>query len=127
MSLLLNIIQIPAIWRVFLTKGEDQEKAKKESLEMLRAIEDHAGLERKKYFGGDRIGIVDIAFGMMVLWFGVIEEVLGVKLFEAQAFPHLHAWTMHFKELPVIKENLPDRDYLMAGFIDYRDNVLAYQ
>ncbi|KAL6194649.1 hypothetical protein ACLB2K_035730 [Fragaria x ananassa] len=106
----------PEIWKAFVSSGEEREKAKKETWEMLRTIEEHAGLENKKFFGGDNIGIADIAFGWFARWFGVIEEVAGVKLFEADAFPRLHAWINNFKEVPVIKENLPDRDNLVARF-----------
>ncbi|KAM5553458.1 putative glutathione S-transferase [Rosa sericea] len=106
----------PAIWRTFKSAGEERENAKKETLEMLRTIEERAGLEKKKFFGGDNIGIADIAFGWFARWFGVIEEVAGVKLFEAHAFPRLHAWTNNFKEVPEIKENLPDRDKMVAHF-----------
>ena len=83
---------------------------------MLRTIEEHAGLDKKKFFGGDNIGIADIAFGWFAHWFGVIEDVAGVKLFEAHAFPRLHAWTNNIKEVPEIKENLPDRDKMVALF-----------
>ncbi|XP_050118616.1 protein BLISTER-like isoform X5 [Malus sylvestris] len=108
----------PAIWMVFRTTGEEQEKAKKDSLEMLRTIEDHAAgtLGKKKFFGGDNIGIVDIAFGGIAHWFGVIEDVVEVRLFEAKEFPRLYAWTNDFKQVPAIKENLPDRHKLLLLF-----------
>ncbi|PQM35762.1 putative glutathione S-transferase [Prunus yedoensis var. nudiflora] len=78
-------------------------------------IEEHAGtLGKKKFFGGDNIGIVDIAFGGIAHWFGVMEDVVGVKLFEAQVFPCLHAWTENFKQVPAIKESLPDHDKLVV-------------
>ncbi|KAM5553439.1 hypothetical protein ABKV19_025583, partial [Rosa sericea] len=115
----------PAIWRVFRTTGEEQEKAKKESLEMLRTIEEHGGLDKKRFFGGDNIGIVDIAFGQIARWFGVIEEVVGMELLEPRAFPHIHAWTNSFKEVPAIKENIPDHDRMVAFFKTFRENLLA--
>lgn len=102
------------------SSGEEQEKAKKESLEILRTIEEH-GLGNKKFFGGEEIGIVDIAFGWMALWLGIIEEIVGVKLLEAQIFPKLYAWTKNFKEVPVIKQNLPDRHELLLLFKSVRE------
>ncbi|KAL6292360.1 hypothetical protein ACE6H2_000502 [Prunus campanulata] len=115
-----------AIWMVFRTTGKEQEKFKKESLEILRTIEEHAGtVGKNKFFGGDEIGIVDIAFGWIAQWFEVVEDVVGVKLFEAHAFPCLHAWTQNFKQVPVIKENLPDRDEMLVLFKRARENLLA--
>lgn len=107
------------------TTGEEQEKAKEESLEMLRTIEEHAGLDKKRFFGGDNIGIVDIAFGQIAHWFGVIEEVVGVQLLEPHAFPHCHSWTNNFKDVPAIKENLPDRDRMVSFLKRVRESVLA--
>ena len=37
---------------------------------MLKIMEEQ-GLGEKKFFGGERIGIVDIAFGIIAHWFGV--------------------------------------------------------
>lgn len=111
---------------VFRTTGEEQEKFKKETLEMLRTIEEHTStLGKKKFFGGDKIGIVDIAFGWISQWFEVVEDVVGVKLFEAHAFPCLHAWTQNFKQVPLIKENLPDRDKMLVLFKRARENLFA--
>ncbi|CBI33324.3 unnamed protein product, partial [Vitis vinifera] len=42
--------------------GEEQEKAIKETVEILKIIEEK-GLGDKKFFGGEAIGLVDIAFG----------------------------------------------------------------
>ncbi|TQD70551.1 hypothetical protein C1H46_043912 [Malus baccata] len=63
---------------VFRTTSEEQEKAKKDNLEMLRTIEVQAArtLGERKFFGGDNIGIVDSAFGGIAHWFGVIEDAL---------------------------------------------------
>ena len=112
---------------VFRTTGEEQEKAKKESLEMLRTIEEFCATNGvKKFFGGEEIGILDIALGgMIVHWYDIIEEIVGVKLFKAQEFPRLHEWVNNVKQVPVIKENLPDRDELLVFFKGAREKLLA--
>ncbi|XP_010243637.1 PREDICTED: probable glutathione S-transferase [Nelumbo nucifera] len=112
------------IWRFFSSVGEEQEKAKKESLEMLRTIEEH-GLAEKKFFGGYTIGFADLAFGWISHWMGVMEDIVGVKLVEAQTFPHLHAWVHNFKQVPGIKENLPDPEKMFARLKCIREMLLA--
>ena len=114
-----------SIYKVFKTTGEEHEKAKKESLEFLKTIEEYAIDGDKKFFGGEEIGIVDIAFGGIAHWLGIIEEVIGVKLFDAQELPRLHAWANNFKQVPVIKENIPDRDKLLFYFKGIREKLLA--
>ena len=109
---------------MFRSTGEVQEKAIKEVLRMLRTIEEEA-LGDTKLFGGDKIGIVDIAYGLIAHWLEVIEEVLGVKLLEAKQFPKLHAWTLNFKNQPVIKDNLPDRQEMFDFFRYRREMILA--
>ncbi|XP_065636486.1 probable glutathione S-transferase [Quercus suber] len=80
-----------AILSVFRSNGKEQKKALKDSLEMLKIMEEQ-GLGEKKFLGGDRIRIVDIAFGTIAHWYGVIEEIIEVKVLEAHALPRLHAW-----------------------------------
>lgn len=79
----------------------------------------------KKFFGRNRIGIVDIAFGIIAHWLGVLEEIVEVKVLEAHAFPRLHAWKVNFEEVPVIKENLPDRDKMLDYFKKRRIESLS--
>ncbi|GLT81495.1 hypothetical protein SLA2020_528770 [Shorea laevis] len=115
-----------SISKVFRSSGEEQEKALKESLEMLEIIEEHApGLGQKKFFGGDKIGMVDLTLGLLAHWMGVIEEVTGVKIKEAGKFPRLEAWIKNFKEDPVIKENLPELKDMLPAMKRRRETVLA--
>ena len=86
--------------------GEGQHKAEKESLEMLKIIEEKA-LKEKKFFGGEKIKMMDLVFGV-AHWLG------GEKPFEAHKLHGLHAWLKNFKQVPVIKENLLDLHHMFA-------------
>ena len=117
------------MWRMFSSKGEELEKTKKETLEMLQTAEQQASPckdREKKFFGGESIGIADIAFGSVVYWLEVIEEAIGEgAVFEAHRFPRLHAWIKNFKQVPVIKENLPERDWLVTLFKNRREALVG--
>ncbi|EEF44318.1 probable glutathione S-transferase [Ricinus communis] len=117
--------KIPAEWRVFCSSnGEEQEKAVKDCLEMLKTIEEQALGENKIFFGGDRIGAVDIVCGKFVRWLEVIEEVMGIKLLQQHKFPRLYQWTINFKEAPIIKDNLPDHGKLLNLLKQIRARIL---
>ncbi|KAF5750919.1 Glutathione S-transferase tau 7 [Tripterygium wilfordii] len=82
---------------------------------MLKTIEEH-GAGETKFFIGDEVGIVDIAFGAIAYWLEIFEEILGVKLLEAHRFPRLAALINNFKKEPIIKENLPDHHDMFVFF-----------
>ncbi|OVA02243.1 Glutathione S-transferase [Macleaya cordata] len=115
----------PIIWTFFRNTGE-HEKAKKELLEMMRSIEEH-GLGENKFFGGDNIGFADLALGRLAHWLEAMEEIAGVKLVEAHTFPCLHAWIKRFKEVPVIKDNLPNFDELLVYYKHRKEMAIASQ
>lgn len=77
-------------------------KATKEVQELLRILEEH-GLGEKKYFGGNKIGLVDIAFGWIACFLEFLEQAAGVKVLEDNSFPRLQAWIKNFNEIPVVK------------------------
>ncbi|KAG5226704.1 tau class glutathione transferase [Salix suchowensis] len=94
--------------------GEDHlEKAAKELVESLKILEEQ-GLGDKKFFGGESINLVDISYGALGYWFAALEEAKGVKVLEPRTLPRLHAWARNFVELPVVKENIPAYDRMLA-------------
>ncbi|KAF6135826.1 hypothetical protein GIB67_028145 [Kingdonia uniflora] len=112
----------PTIVGILIKVGEEQEKAIQDSLEVLKILEEH-GLGEKEFFGGETIGLADMALGWMAYWMCMMEEAAGVKLFEEHKFPRLFKWTRNFKEFPIIKENLPDRNELLAYYKSLRKMI----
>ncbi|KAH9756384.1 hypothetical protein WN944_007969 [Citrus x changshan-huyou] len=95
---------VPEVMGAFASKGEEQEKAAKarENLKMLERA-----LEGKPFFGGDKIGFLDIAVGWIGIWGRIVEEIAGVSLIDAETMPLLTAWLNNFLEVPVIKACIP--------------------
>ncbi|KAK6926210.1 Glutathione S-transferase, N-terminal [Dillenia turbinata] len=107
--------------KVLRLKGDQQEEAVKQAIEALDVLEGE--LNGKKFFGGDKVGLVDIVLGWATIWVGVIEEVSNVKLFESEKHPSLACWMENFIELPMVKEDLPPlRDQLP----DYLHKIRKY-
>lgn len=115
-----------AIFMIFRAKNEEErEVAKNQSLEMLRTVEEW-GFDggKRKFFGGDEIGMADLAFGGIAYWLGMIEQLTGVKLLDAGDFPRVYAWTERFREAPVIRDNLPDWNHVAATFRRRKEEML---
>jgi len=95
------------------SKDEKERASAKEKAQETLAIMDKQGLGENKFFGGNNIGMVDITYGCLSHWLEGLEEIVGMKLIEADKFPRLHAWIQNFKQVPLIKQNLPDYGKLL--------------
>ncbi|XP_028772951.1 probable glutathione S-transferase [Neltuma alba] len=105
---------LPAIQGAAWTAEEkEREKAIEEASEGLGYLEKEL---RGKFFGGETIGIVDIAAAYIAFWLPLVEEAVGLKLLSHQKFPKLHQWSREFCSHPVVKENLPPPSRLLGFF-----------
>ncbi|KAK4856141.1 hypothetical protein QYF36_014549 [Acer negundo] len=104
-----------AAWTSMWSKGEQKERAEKETLEALEKIEEQ--LNGKKYFGGDdKIGYLDIAIGWISYWLPIWEEVGSFEILDPKNFPGISAWKTRFLDHPVIRDSLPPRDKMLEYF-----------
>ncbi|KZV23273.1 putative glutathione S-transferase [Dorcoceras hygrometricum] len=101
---------LPACMKAFLSEGEEQVKAKEEVQELLKFLDNE--LNGKKFFGGERIGFVDIAGNVLAYWCVIIAELVGIELITDDKFPHLCTWMEVYLNSSFIKEHMPDREKL---------------
>ncbi|XP_049389106.1 probable glutathione S-transferase [Solanum stenotomum] len=100
-----------AMYKVCYGKGEEKEKGCDETFEVLTYLDNE--LQNKKFFGGDNIGFIDIVASYIALWFGAIQEAIGMELLTEQKFPKLSKWIDEFLSSRIVKENLPTREVLV--------------
>ncbi|KAL6319542.1 hypothetical protein AAG906_014218 [Vitis piasezkii] len=101
-------------WEAFKAEGEEKEKAMESALESFAFLE--KAIKGKKFFGGEKMGFLDLVVGWIPHWLSVLEEVRGMKMLDAEKFPSLHEWAENFIQIPLIKECIPPRDVLVNHF-----------
>ncbi|KAJ1702700.1 hypothetical protein LUZ63_002479 [Rhynchospora breviuscula] len=89
------------LWKL---KGEEQEAAKKEMIEILQILE--AQLGDKKYFGGDIFGFVDVAFVPFTSWFYSYEKCANFSVEEVA--PKIVQWAKRCMERESVEKTLSD-------------------
>ncbi|XP_028113794.1 probable glutathione S-transferase parC [Camellia sinensis] len=94
--------------KVWMSKGEDQETAKRELIEIFKLLE--GGLGDKPYFGGDNFGLVDIALVPFYSRFYTLEK-FGNFSIEAEC-PLLVAWAKRCIKKESVSNSLQDLEKL---------------
>ncbi|KAL8504739.1 hypothetical protein ACS0TY_016062 [Phlomoides rotata] len=102
------------LWRACWRKGEDREKWIVETTEVLKVLENE--LKGKKFFGGDNIGFVDITANSIAGWFLGLHEFVGLQIVAQESFPNLIKWAEVYSNNTFIKENMPDKEKLVAFY-----------
>nr|BAJ97278.1 predicted protein [Hordeum vulgare subsp. vulgare]BAK02791.1 predicted protein [Hordeum vulgare subsp. vulgare] len=102
---------------------EEEEDFLKEAKENLLLLERQ--LKGKKFFGGDSIGLVDIAASGLARWLETFEEISGVNLLTDEGFPALCRWAKEYADEERAKECLPSKDELVAKFTAVKKKFLA--
>ncbi|KAJ4721424.1 putative Glutathione s-transferase [Melia azedarach] len=114
---------MPSVWVLFKKKGHEKEEAIVEAHGYLKFLEEE--LKGKKFFGGEKIGLLDLALGCLPNFAFLLEEIIGLKIVDPEKFPLLSAWTTEFTEIPIVKESLQPRDKLLAKFRELLELDLA--
>ncbi|XP_019161116.1 PREDICTED: probable glutathione S-transferase isoform X2 [Ipomoea nil] len=95
--------------------AEESEKARDEVQGALNLLVDE--LNGKTLFGGESVGLVDIAAIVVGYWIDVIQEAAGLEVLSREKHAKIYEWMEALmSKCSVIKENLPPRDKLLAYY-----------
>ncbi|XP_050208805.1 probable glutathione S-transferase [Mercurialis annua] len=111
-----------AFYDTFVKQGKEQEEGIASTMENLKYLEDE--LVGKTYFGGEKIGLVDLSLGWVACFISVWEEIIGLKIIDQEKFPLVAQWIQEFSNDPIIQQNWPSRDRLVARFSAIRQSYL---
>ncbi|KAF8647015.1 hypothetical protein HU200_065530 [Digitaria exilis] len=112
-------------WLSLWTEGEVQKGFVKEIKENLKLLEGQLVKGRKRFFGGDAVGYLDIAACVFAHWLPVFEEVAGVRLVTEEEYPDLCRWAREYAADETVRQCLPDRAELLAHFTARKDFFVA--
>nr|XP_043621999.1 probable glutathione S-transferase parC [Erigeron canadensis] len=90
--------------RISASKGEEQEVAKKEFIDLLRVLEGQLG--EKQYLIGESFGYADIALIPFSFWFYTLEKMANMSI--ENECPKLVAWIKRCMERESVSKSIPD-------------------
>ncbi|KAL1546308.1 glutathione transferase [Salvia divinorum] len=96
------------LWKACWSAGEEREKAKKEAEEALKILENE--IEGKKFFGGDKIGVVDYVGNVIAFWIPILQDVVGFHILTKDKFPNIWKWGDELCNDSFVKKNLPEKE-----------------
>ncbi|WMV28549.1 hypothetical protein MTR67_021934 [Solanum verrucosum] len=73
----------------------------------------------KSFFGGDRIGYVDIVLGSLLGWVKVIEIMDDMKILDETKLPSLAEWDERFFSDKAVKDIIPQPEKLVEAYQKY--------
>ncbi|KAJ7953727.1 Glutathione S-transferase family protein [Quillaja saponaria] len=106
----------PSMKGIFIVEEQESKKQYIKQLEEVVVNMEDTYLnisEGKDFFGGDRIGYLDIAFGCFLGWMSVVEELIGLKLIEEAKSPALAKWAERFAADAAVEGLIPETDKLL--------------
>ncbi|KAG8366258.1 hypothetical protein BUALT_Bualt17G0057700 [Buddleja alternifolia] len=107
---------IPRVRAILLSEGEEAKKAALEdAIQGLILLEEAFTKcsKGKKFFGGDKIGYLDIALGCFLEWMRVTQKIANVNLIDESKTPNLFKWAQDFCADDAVKDVLPQTDKLL--------------
>ncbi|KAJ6814620.1 glutathione transferase GST 23-like isoform X1 [Iris pallida] len=114
---------LPTTYAIYTSPEEEVEAATKAAQQCLSTLEE--ALKGKKFFGGEKIGFLDIAVGWFPIWFRMIEEIVGVSLVNKESLPLLDAWFDRFLAEELVKGTCPPKEKLYSFNRARREQIIS--
>lgn len=105
---------------IWMTKGEEQEQGKKNFIEAMKVLEEELG--DKEYFGGDKLGLVDVVLVPFSSWFYTFEKTANFSI-EAVC-PKILGWAKRCLEKESVSKSLPDPEKIYSLVLPVRERIL---
>ncbi|CAI0409378.1 unnamed protein product [Linum tenue] len=113
-------VRLLSLWRkVWVTKGEEQKSLMEEFIGHLKTLEAELGDE--PYFGGEKMGYVDVTMVPIYSWFHAY-EVSGNFSFESHC-PKLVAWAKRCMQHDSVSKALPDPEKVYEYVLQLRKRL----
>ncbi|TVU35452.1 hypothetical protein EJB05_17342 [Eragrostis curvula] len=116
-------------WRALIWSTTDEQRAEafKNAVPLVETLERafRECSKGKAFFGGDDVGLVDVAPGSHLVWIGVVDEVVGARLLDKARFPGLAAWAERFLAVDAVKEVMPDAGKVMEQYKGFMAKWIA--
>ncbi|KAL8161556.1 hypothetical protein V2J09_013045 [Rumex salicifolius] len=107
----------PALGGIRRANGEEEKAVAVEQVKEHVCLLEEAFVKTSKgkpfFSGEDNIGYLDIAFGCMLGWIGVMERMTGTLLISPDSTPHLAQWAPRFLAHPAVQGTIPDVEVLL--------------
>ncbi|KAH9622988.1 hypothetical protein KSS87_023089 [Heliosperma pusillum] len=105
--------------KIWTSKGEDQEVAKKVFIEHLKVLEEQLG--DKPYFGGDTFGYVDVSLIPYYSWFYMLETEGNFKIEESN--PKIIEWAKRCMQRESVAKTLLDQKKVYEFVQEYKKKL----
>uniref|UniRef100_A0ACD5WYW9 Uncharacterized protein n=1 Tax=Avena sativa TaxID=4498 RepID=A0ACD5WYW9_AVESA len=103
---------------------EERVKAAGEVVDVLEAFEgalaEWSDGGRMGFFGGESVGLVDVALAGFIWWLRASEPMCGVKTIDPARTPLVAAWAERFSALDGVREIVPDVSKLVEYHLTMR-------
>ncbi|XP_058727453.1 glutathione S-transferase U25-like [Vicia villosa] len=104
---------------LWTNKGEVIEAAKKEFIEALKVLEQELG--HKSYFGGEKLGYVDVALIPFYTWFKGYETFGNINI--EKECPKFIGWAKRCVKNESVYKSIPDQDKVYQFIVEVRKKM----
>ncbi|KAF7809130.1 glutathione S-transferase U10-like [Senna tora] len=117
MDIIIDTQVLPCVYPIMRSQGEEKKQAIENLIGMLKVVEE--GMKKDlgdqfPFFNGETLGFLDIVVGANICSYEAFHEAFDVEIIGANKNPVFYSWVNALKEHPLIKDNMPPHDKLVA-------------